>query len=414
MTRSGTRLARSRAHMKRLYLVAMLAAGCMEDGKGPEDDLDVLDDAKADTIRRPTDHGAIAFDIKVPSAITDAEKFHAWTFELTGDARLEMTTSYAVLGQRRTDTVLYLYKEGPTGWGSYIARNDDYASTTYSRLIRDLGAGRYRVLVKGHNTDTRGKFAITVGCDGDGCAPAATCLFGYTYNDIEGNPALEIINETKITAANLDSFSAADQAKLVRAVQQSSHTDVLTPAEALSRVDHQEINVTWISEPAARRSFIAFEYGAGDNSYGAIFERRGDAMVTAIHDGDLYTCTVERETCLLPEDWAQMRDMNPAFLRTATKTVTAASQLNALEAQQALRAFRDSYDDVTTVAEGLSRIDNGELGVHTFRHSSGVDLTVVEYGAGDTSVGAIYYAGTATRAGSINDLFIEACTFFAP
>jgi hypothetical protein len=159
--------------------------------------------------------------------------------------------------------------------------------------------------------------------------------------------------------------------------------------------------------------FIAFEYGAGDNSYGAFFERRGEAMVSAIHDGDLYECTVEQETCLLSDDWLAMRS-DPAFTRTSTKLVTAASQLTTLEGQQALGAFRDSYDDVTTVADGLSRIDNGELGVHTYRHgATGRDLTVVEYGAGDTSVGAIYYAGSTNRAGSINDLSIEACTFFA-
>ncbi|HEU0036209.1 MAG TPA: hypothetical protein VFQ53_36600 [Kofleriaceae bacterium] len=394
------------------YLCALLLIGCLGDGKGPEDDLDILDDAKADSQRHPTDHGALAFDSKAASAITDAEKFHAWTFELSGDAHITATTSYALLGQRRTDTVLYLYKEGPTGWGSYIARNDDYGTTTYSQIGKDLGAGHYRVLVKGYAADTRGKFSIVVGCGGAGCAPAASCLFGSTYGDIAGNPALQIINTLEVTAANVDTLSAADQAKLVRAVQQSSHTDVMTPAEALSRVDQNTINVTFIAEPAARRAFIAFEYGAGDNSYGAIFERRGDAMVSAIHDGDLEACTVERETCLLPEDWSAMRN-DPAFTRTASWIVTAASQLTALEAQQALGAFRDSYDDVTSVDDGLSRIDQGQLGVHTFRHTSGRELTVVEYGAGDTSVGAIYYAGTTDRAGSINDLTIEACTFFA-
>ncbi len=36
--------------------------------------------------------------------------------ELSGDATVAMTTSYAVLGQRRVDMVLYLYKEGrPAG-----------------------------------------------------------------------------------------------------------------------------------------------------------------------------------------------------------------------------------------------------------------------------------------------------------
>ncbi|HLL21376.1 MAG TPA: hypothetical protein VK427_04550 [Kofleriaceae bacterium] len=398
--------------MKWMLLLAFVFAGCIEDDKGPEDELPDDADVKADSQRKPTDHGNIAFDVKTDSALTDAERYHAWEFDLSGVADVTMATSYAVSGQRRTDTVLYLYKESASGWGSYIARNDDYGNSSYSKLVRELGAGRYRVLVKGHLAQTRGKFSIKVGCAGAGCAPAATCLFGYTYNDIWTNPALALVNKTKITPATLATLSAADQAKLVRAVQESSHTDVTTPAEALSRVDEAEINVSWLNEPLARRMFIAFEYGAGDNSYGAIFERRGDAMVSSIHDGDLYDCTVKRETCLLPEDWNALK-AHPSFMRTAAKVVTSANQLNTLEAQQAVLAFRQSYDDVTTAADGLSRIDGNQLDVQTFRHSTGRDITVLAYHAGDTSVGAIFYAGTTQLAGVINDLFIESCTLFA-
>ena len=39
-------------------------------------------------------------------------------------------------------------------------------------------------------------------------------------------------------------------------------------------------------------------------------------------------------------------------------------------------------------------------------------IEVFEYGAGDTSVGRIYFKGTTNPAGKINDLFIEACTWF--
>jgi len=392
-------------------VLAPLVVGCMEDDKGPEEEL--LDDSKADSQRKPTDHGAIAFATRATSALTDSERYHAWTFELAGDARVDMTTSYAVLGQRRTDTVLYLYRESATGWGSYIARNDDYGDTTYSQLVRDLGPGRYRVLVKGYAASTRGTFAVTVGCEGAGCVAPATCLFGDTYYEIPDVAALAEIYQTTITTANVGTLSAIDQAKLVRAVQQSSHTDVMTPAEALSRVDQNEINLTILGEPAARRMFIAFEYGAGDNSYGAIFERHGDAMVSKINDGDLLDCTVEAETCLLPADWSALRT-DPSFTRTAARVVTAASQLSALEQQQALGAFQMSYDDVTTAAEGLARVDQQQLNVQTFRHATGTALTVFEYGAGDTSVGAIYYAGSTRLAGAINDLAIERCAFFAP
>lgn len=95
--------------------------------------------------------------------------------------------------------------------------------------------------------------------------------------------------------------------------------------------------------------------------------------------------------------------------------ITQASELSAIEAQQAMGAFAESYDDVTSVADGLSRVDGNELNVQTFRHdASGKDIVVFEYGAGDTSVGVIYYPNTLDRAGEINDLAIEGCTLFAP
>ena len=394
----------------RAVLILSLAVGCVgAEGKGEEEEL--LDDSKDDSFRKPTDHGVIAFGASQASALTETERYHAWTFELTGDASVTMTTSYAIKGQRKTDTVLYLYKESASGWGPYIARNDDYADKVYSQLVRELDAGRYRIIVKGFAASTRGKFSVLVGCDGAGCAPATTCVFGETYHDIESAPALDTIGELKITPANLDTLDPRLQQMLVVAVQQSSHTDVTTPAEALSRVDQEEMNVTFLSEPAARRAFVAFEYGAGDNSYGGIFERSSGTLVSAINDGDLLRCSVKAETCLLPEDWLAMRN-DPAFTKTASRVVTDPAQLDGLATQQALEVFRHSFDDVTSIADGLSRVDGNQLNVVAFTHTTGTKLTVLEYGAGDTSVGGVFFAGTANLAGRINDLVIEGCSFF--
>ena len=383
------------------------------DDKAPEEELLVEDGGKADSQRKPTDHGLIAFGTPAVSALTPTERYHAWTFELSGDAQIDLTTSYAVLGQRRTDTVLYLYKEGPTGWGSYIAKNDDYGSTTYSKLVRQLGAGRYRALVKGHLASTMGKFKLTAMCNGPGCFNTS-CLFGQTYGEIFDNPALTIINKRKITPATLPTLNDTERQWLVDAVKQSSHTDVVTAEEALSRVDQDEMNITYMAEPAAQRMFVAFEYGAGDNSYGAIFSRIDGSMVTNIHDGDLERCTVKREVCLLSEDWSAMR-MDSAFTRTSTRLITAANQLTGIESQQALDTFVHSYGgDIATVADGLAMADGNLLNLVDFRHvSTGAHVTVFEHGAGDTSVGVIYYTGELRRAATIDDLYIGNCTFFA-
>ena len=41
-------------------------------------------------------------------------------------------------------------------------------------------------------------------------------------------------------------------------------------------------------------------------------------------------------------------------------------------------------------------------------------VTAVTFAAGDTVVGAIFYAGTTERAGLVDDLFIDGCTLFVP
>lgn len=279
-----------------LAVLAITLAACTDD-KGPEEELELIDEeGKEDSLRKPTDHGDIAFDAAAHSALTEVERHHAWTFTLHGDADLTMTTSYSVLGQRRTDTVLYLYKWGPTGWGSYVARNDDHASTTYSQLIRRLGAGRYRMIVKGHAEATRGKFKLTAGCRGAGCvAPPPV-------------------------------------------------TDV----------------------------------------------------------------------CLLPEDYGAMR-RDPNIFLMDDRVITAAAQLDAAEAEQVLFALRRVYGEVASIDAGLAMADDDRVNYRVYLHGgTNTDLTVVELGAGDTSVGAIFYGRSLQLAGEISDLFIVDCTLFAP
>ena len=403
-----------RAYKLSVFLgVGLVASACVSDDKGPEEESPP-DGSKEDSFRAPIDHGAIAFGTPATSALTADEHFHAWTFELSGDAKVDLATSYAVAGQRKTDTVLYMYKEGPTGWGAFIARNDDAGSSVYSKLSKQLGAGRYRALVKGHLASTTGKFKLTADCTGSGCTPPPTCLFGATYGDIASNPALTNNAHQVINAATLATYSAEQKRRLVVAVQQSSHTDVMTPEEALAAVDQMEINLDYITEGSSRRQFAAYEYGAGDNSYGAIFDNVTGTLVSSIHDGDLESCTVRRETCQLPEDYQVMKTA-PAFTHGTARVITAATQLSATERAQADVTLKRIYGASTSVEQGIAMADGHRINVQLYRHTaSGRDLTVIELGAGDTSVGAIFYGTTTDRAGVIEDLFITGCTLFAP
>jgi hypothetical protein len=116
------------------------------------------------------------------------------------------------------------------------------------------------------------------------------CLFGEVFSDIRMSSALVIESERWIrTVDGLDALAAE---QLLRAVQQSSHSDVLTAAEALARVDQQEVRVIAFLELASARAFAVYEYGVGDNSYGAYFSRVSSDVLASIHDGDVLDCTV--------------------------------------------------------------------------------------------------------------------------
>ncbi len=396
-------------------LTSLLLPACLDDGKGEEADVPADDDTKDDSQRRPTDHGVIPFATPVIGTISNAERFHAWEFALSGDAQINAFTTYALLGQRRVDTVLYLYKEGPTGWGPYIARNDDDRGRVYSRLVRQLGAGRYRVLVKGYAAATRGRFAIEVGCDGAGCAPpSGDCVFGDTYASAFTSGALSTQDTLVLSLTRPAQISTFDHDRIVRAVQQSSHTDVTTYQEALGRVDGGEINRTFFVDTAGRRMFVAYEYGAGDNSYGAFFDHASNALVASIRDGDLEACRVAAETCHLGETYGATR-ADPAFGVDTDRYITAASQLDGREVAQAVAAFRATYDDVTSFAAGLQLVDDGSLRFTTLYHTpTNTELVAVEFGVGDTSVGLLFYGSSLQVAGRISDGAIEACAMFAP
>jgi hypothetical protein len=116
------------------------------------------------------------------------------------------------------------------------------------------------------------------------------CLFGEVFSDIRTNDALLITSETWIRA--VETLSELEGEQLLVAVQQSSHTDVTTPLEALERVDQAEVRRMQFYELASERWFAVYEYGVGDNSYGAFFDQQGTAVLASIHDGDLLNCSV--------------------------------------------------------------------------------------------------------------------------
>src|SRR5688572_11614759 len=67
--------------------ISATAAGCLDQGKADEEEPDILDESKADSQLKPTYHGDILFATPAHAAIQGNERYHAWTFGLSGDAK---------------------------------------------------------------------------------------------------------------------------------------------------------------------------------------------------------------------------------------------------------------------------------------------------------------------------------------
>ena len=133
-----------------------------------------------------------------------------------------------------------------------------------------------------------------------------TCIFGSVYFDLRREDGVHIVGKRVIDS--VDGLTALERDQIVLAVQASSHTDVMTAEEALERVDQNEINQVEVWDTTARRSFTAYEYGAGDNSYGRIFAFGTTDTAAKIGDTEIRECAAmhgpEGRVCLADQHCA--------------------------------------------------------------------------------------------------------------
>jgi len=283
-----------------LLMLACASDPATSSDKGDESDVPV--DGSFDSFYDPTVH-ELVLGTPADAELARGARFHAFDFSLSGDAHVVLRTT---ADDPYTDTVAYLYRAGDRGWGRYVARNDDAPGLgLFSRVEMDLGEGDYRLLVKGYGWWVEGPFTVESSCEGAGCGEVepGVCLFGGTYHDFLNDPRFETVSSGRYT--DVSRLPAVQQAQLLAAVRVTY--DVADLEEALATIDAGEANLLVREYRGA--SYTSWEFGAGDNSYGALFETGSTVIVARILDGDLYECTVfapelggegddcERDTC---------------------------------------------------------------------------------------------------------------------
>jgi hypothetical protein len=266
------------------------------------------------------------------------------------------------------------------------------------------------VIVKGMQANAEGELMLRLDCEGAGC-PTEQCLFGDSFYDLRQLPygATTTYALGELTAGS--PLSAAEEAQIIAAVQVSAlGENVTTIEEAFAAVDEGEIQRFGVYDSLAGRSFVAFEYGAGDSSYGAFFEGESPARVAEIGDGEIRECIAVPRTCILGRTYREAEHM-PDLALVSRRTITKPSQVNRpFLKEQILIAVAQSSHEASTLAEVFSAVDEGELVYSMYRHADGRELVAIEYGAGDNSYGAFFAAGGTTMVASIQDGDLYGCT----
>ncbi len=150
-------------------------------------------------------------------------------------------------------------------------------------------------------------------------APCATdlrgefdCAFGMRFRDIELLTNNAVIRTFTLSAADAGTLSPLEQSQVLLAVQQSAYSDVTSVSEAFASVDGGIINVIELFELGNAKPFTVYEFGAGDNSFGAIFEHGTTTLTVRINDGDFYYGDDKnRLGCALPYGQAGRPCTNP-------------------------------------------------------------------------------------------------------
>jgi hypothetical protein len=281
-----------------LALVTLVACAT----KGPEAGAPL--DGAFGSFDAPTDHGEVTFGAIQTATFTPDNEAHTWTFSVTETVAIRAFTDL-VPKHSGVDTVLYLYKKSQDGWGSYIARDDDDGRLEWSSIEGSLGAGDYRVLVKGYSSSEHGGFELEVDCTGTGCAQSTNCLFGASAAAIMAIDQLAVTTAAFTSPVGIDEL---DRGRVVLALHESIHTDVATIDDAFAAADDHTIQLIDLYDRGGERGFTAVEYAAGGNTYGAIFAGATSERVAAIHDDTIVSCTAAPATCPTGHGYQTARD----------------------------------------------------------------------------------------------------------
>ncbi|MBC8073894.1 MAG: proprotein convertase P-domain-containing protein [Deltaproteobacteria bacterium] len=134
-------------------------------------------------------------------------------------------------------------------------------------------------------------------------------------------------------------------------------------------------------------------------------------LLTTCENGECAPLPPAPAACVFGDTYREVFD-SQSVVTTRTRRITAPAGLTDLEQQQIIAAVRSSAaDDVETIEEAFDAADQNEFNVlDLWDRTSNLAYVAIEFGAGDTSVGAYFAWGTTERVAVNGDGDLSECT----
>lgn len=190
--------------------------------------------------------------------------------------------------------------------------------------------------------------------------------------------------------------------QLIAATHQSTYTDVKSLADAFAAVDGGEFVVTSFTDPASGKAYVGIDYGAGDSTYGAIFEAGSETVAFGIHDGSVEAPVThapkppDKRPMAAGQSWLELKGRSEIV---TTEALTDVKGIEPLLGQQLVSAAQQAGLQVGTPAEALAAIDAGGFTITRFNDPAKRDQYLgITFGEGERTFGGIFrtYSSDAT------------------
>ncbi len=123
--------------------------------------------------------------------------------------------------------------------------------------------------------------------------PVYNCTFGRMFWQLSENPRFLFTERSTLDLADAQALPLDEQARIVLAMGETAADDDIDLVEGFDFVDQNEINKLRFWDGSNDMAFVAYEFGAGDNSFGAVFHADSGELAARIVDGDIYDGTAQ-------------------------------------------------------------------------------------------------------------------------